>query len=268
MKYIIKPKNTTITSSDTSLGEFYSNDRFYSIINKKLTENIKSRSSFVSFILDYFFYSTDFKKNQYINKKTKKIIEILDFICILSFITFIILFITVISVTSVNAKDLVTTTINGTPSSILTKFGEAFFNNINQNIVLLSFSLLFLIIFIWWLVIYYKFRKKCKSMALSDYLLMKIDFCSKSKLILKAIKNSKKLVMHNINNNFNYYIENFTAQEKRSDIWLNLQIINEMSFLFDDFNLYLKVNIVGKKECDNLKEIIKNDFLNINVIEN
>lgn len=266
MEFIIKSKNIKEIKNYKNLGDYFSNERFYSIMNKRLDENLKSRSRFVSFILSYFFYSNDFKKNQYIDKRTNKIIKFIDFFCFLSFLTFIAMFLIVIFLTTANAKTLVESTINEGVSSIISNFGEAFFINIEENIILLSFSVFFLLIFIWWIIIYTKFRKKCKSLSLNQYLLMKIDFCLKSGYILKLLNRAKNISKHHKKENeYTYCIENFVNQNKNVDLWLNLQIINEMCLLFNDFNLILKSGTTSKKQFNSIKKIINTDFLNIKI---
>lgn len=267
MKYLIKSKYVSLNKDISSVGQYFSNDRFYSLMNKYVSENIEARSRFVSFVVDYLFYSNDYVKTQYMKKSRRKVISILDTICILCLLSFLIIFVAVIGSTLANARKLIETTIGGGAMSVFTKFGDAFFQNVSQNVTLLTFSLIFLMIFIWWIIIYNRFRKKFRSMSIHKYLITKIDFCSRSKWIIETLRKTKNKIGINDNGELSLtLVENFDTHDKKNDLWLNLQIINKICNLFLDFNIIFEINIKDEEQLNNLNTILENDFENL-VIE-
>lgn len=275
MSYLVKSRNLHFSSKDNvnvqSIGNYYSGDRFYTLLNEYIDVNLKRKSKTISFFIKYIFSSSNYKHDPSIANGKSIGIKLLDWFCYLCIIGFLIMFATVIGGTFADAKKLSESLSGAGFTSVISNFGQAFVDGIGKNITMLVFGVIFLVVSIWWMVMYFRFRKKNSKLTLKDYVIKKMEFCLKSRFILKIVNSSKKAAKKIKKNNNNemkiFYLEKFESQGGPTDRWLNLQMINLIASIFNDFNIIFKFDNLTDDEYIEFKNIFSHDFKMIDIIK-
>ncbi|MGL4343415.1 MAG: hypothetical protein ACRCRZ_02540 [Metamycoplasmataceae bacterium] len=228
----------------------FSQDRYYTLLNASIDENLAMKSKLLLFMTSYLFQSGNFKhKGSIANGKTKGMWAF-DIICWLSMVGFVLCFLFGV------ATPLVASFKGGSFNFEALKSGFQ-----GTGAILLSIALVLLVISIAYLILIFKIKKKNKTLSLKDYVQKKLEFVLKFKMLIKVSKimgEAKKveeiLIMTNCD------ILNDT------DRWLFLQVTNLMFMLFNDFNLILQFNNVDEVYFNSLKDMINHDFKNLSII--
>lgn len=259
MEAIIKSINCKInlkTDLKKFIGNYYSDDRFYTLINQYIDENLSNNSKILAFIIKYLYKSGNYKHDSSIANGKNKLSFILDLFCILSFFIFICLIFATFGVAIFSS---IKPDISGV-SSILE---QIFFKNGGAPMLILA--IIFGIIGISWLIMYFKIRKKNEKLSLKDYVLKKVYTILKFRWLIKS--KDKINDSFNIKNNQEiYFMDNFESQGPSNNKWINLQLINLLISIFKDFNLIFKFNNISDIEYTDLKKIINVDFKNLEII--
>ena len=254
MKLIIRSSNNKDSENINKkmIGTFYSQDRFYTLLNGSLHENLSKKSKFLSFIVSYLFQSSNFKHMPSIsNGKTKGMIAV-DVFSWLSIIGFVVCFFAGF------ATPLISAFVDG-------KFNaDLFFKSFKgPGLILLAFALFFLIITIAYLLVIFKIKKKNQKLLLKDYVLKKLEFILKFKSLLKAsaiMGEGKKPTQELL-------VLEKTEVLTDIDRWLFLQIMNLSFMLFKDFNLSLQFDNLEEAQFNSLQQIVNNDFKNLAIVK-
>lgn len=254
MKVLIQHASKQETKVDNytlkSIGTLYSQDRYYTLLNGAIDENLSKKSKLLFFMTNYLFQSGNYKhKASIANGKTKGM-WVVDILCWLSIIGFIGCF------------------FGGVATPIISSLKGGKFNFEvllegfkGPGVILLSIALVFLIITIAYLLVIFKIKKKNQKLALKDYVLKKLEFVLKFKILLKASsiigagkKTEELLILGKCD------VLNDT------DRWLFLQITNLAFMLFKDFNLTLQFDDLDETYYNSAKLMIENDFKNLAII--
>lgn len=231
-----------------SIGMFYSQDRYYTNLNKFMDSNLFSSSKVLYFIVSYLFQSNNFKHQSSIANGKTLGMKLVDVFCWLSMIAFI--FLGGVAIILPIVKTFIKINLPawvenfGTGGSIGTGIAAAFFG----------------VITISYLVVIFKIKKKNKALSLKDYVLKKLEFILKYKFLLKA----SKLIGEGKNKN-EFFISEKTDILGDPDRWLFLQVTNLMYMLFPNFSLALQFDNLEENYYKELKEIVEHDFKNINL---
>lgn len=256
--YILKSKKINIYDDlieKIIIGNFYSNDRFYTLLNEYVDSNLKHKSKLLAFIIKILFSSNNFKHDSSIaNDNKDKWVRIFDWFCIICLIIFISLAIGIIG----TAIPLI---IN-----VVKKADSTSFNNLIKALMGIGIpGIVFGIPGITWLIIYFAIRNKNKPLTLQAYVEKKVSWCLKLKFLIKNVKNIQK--KDNLKIKQIFLLDKFETQGTSSSRWINIQLINLICSIFNDFNYVFRFNILTDEEVIELKTIIQYDFWMIEIIE-
>ena len=73
-----------------NIGNYNSDDRFYSYLNKEIEDNLNKSNKFIKLIIDYLFSSSNYKHDPYLKKKFSISSLLFDLFCILCLIGFVV----------------------------------------------------------------------------------------------------------------------------------------------------------------------------------
>ena len=255
--YILKSKKINIYDDLTEkiiIGNFYSNDRFYTLLNEYIDYNLKHKSKLLAFIIKILFSSNNFKHDSSIaNNNKDKWIRIFDWFCIICLIIFISLAIGVIG----TAIPLI---IN-----VIKKADPTSFNSLIKALMAIGIpGIIFGIPGIIWLIVYFGIRNKNKILSLQAYVEKKISWCLKLKFLIKNIKKIEK--KHNRKTEQIFLLDKCETQTT-SFRWVNIQLINLICSIFNDFNYVFRFGVLTDEELIELKTIIQYDFWMIEIVE-
>lgn len=255
--YILKSKKINIYDDLTEkiiIGNFYSNDRFYTLLNEYIDYNLKHKSKLLAFIIKILFSSNNFKHDSSIaNNNKDKWIRIFDWFCIICLIIFISLAIGVIG----TAIPLIINVIKKADSTSL--------NSLIKALMAIGIpGIIFGIPGIIWLIVYFGIRNKNKILSLQAYVEKKISWCLKLKFLIKNIKKIEK--KHNQKTEQIFLLDKCETQTT-SFRWVNIQLINLICSIFNDFNYVFRFSVLTDEELIELKTIIQYDFWMIEIVE-
>lgn len=241
--YIVKSKSLDFNNPKISIGQFYSGDRFYTLLNEYIDANLKKRNIFLSWIIQILFKSSNFKHDPGIANGQPLSVKIFDWVCI-SCLIYLALF----SVSLTAIIPLFTGKIDSIQTVLLGLGGASLVPAIFASL---------------WLWVYFTVRKKNKALTLQAFVEKKISFCLKFRFLIKNVE----IPLMNNKNNHIIVMENFEAQGTQAPRWLNIQMINLICSIFPDFNYIFKFDDLKEEEYQILKPIIEFDFKNIDLIE-
>lgn len=269
MPYLIKsklidPKDINKDES-TSIGNFYSGDRFYTILNEYIDANLTRKSRTLAFIIKFLFKSSNYKHDSSIANGRSIWITLLDVFCVLCLIGFFAMIISVIGVSAAGISAVLQEAGNSGIGGIAA-FGQSFINSLSANIPMLVFAVIFLVIGIAWLIMFFKIRKKNYPLSLKDYVTKKINFILKWRFLIKATSKATSTVIKKKDIKV-YELDMFEQQGGSTDRWLNLQTINLLSSIFVDFNLVFKFQVLSDEEYAEMKKFIDYDFKRIEILK-
>lgn len=245
--YIVKSKGLNLDNPKVSIGQFYSGDRFYTLLNEYLDLNLKKRNILLSWIIKILFKSSNFKHDPGIANGQPLAVKVFDWVCVTCLILFVCL--------SFGSLSTLIPLLTG-------KFtGD---NLLTLQKVLLGLGVPAIVTGIpafTWLWVYFTVRKKNKPLTLQAFVEKKISFCLKLRFL---IKNVEIPTFHNEENHI-IVMENFEAQGAQAPRWLNIQMINLICSIFPDFNYIFKFNELSDEEYKVLKPIVDFDFRNLDL---
>ncbi len=267
MEVFIKNKNVKLTKkemSETKIGNFYSSDRYYTLLNEYIDSNLKRKSRILYIIIKYLFKSSNYKHETEIANGKTLWITLVDIFCVLSFITFVILLIVTLGFSLVKSL----TSIKGIANELQNLFS---FAQGGQASIMIIIAIILGIIGIAWLIMYFKIRKKNAKLSLVDYVTKKIDTCLKLRFLIKSsdkiVSTAKTTINKKGKNEYKVYcLDNFEQQGAASARWLNIQVINLLSSIFTDFNLVFRFINISDDEYKELQKIVDYDFKNIDLV--
>ncbi len=274
---VIANKNiTSILNQDKlkkiTIGNYYSQDRFYSLINEYMDKNISYVSKPIAIIIKYLFNSSNYKHNHNDSKLISRWIFFINLWFLFCILGFVGMLISVVCITGINAKDIINNNLSTNISiSTLNAWGEAFINNMNKNIVMLVFATIFLSFTMLWFIVWFFIKRKNKTLTLQSYVEKKINFIYSCKYLFNSISTTKSNFYKTINKNEMkidlIYLENVNLNTNESVQWLNLQLLNLLSGIFVNFNLILGFNNLNELDYYKIKQIIEFDFKNLNILK-
>ena len=274
---VIANKNiTSILNQDKlkkiTIGNYYSQDRFYSLINEYMDKNISYVSKPIAIIIKYLFNSSNYKHNHNDSKLISRWIFFINLWFLFCILGFVGMLISVVCITGINAKDIINNNLSTNISiSTLNAWGEAFINNMNKNIVMLVFATIFLSFTMLWFIVWFFIKRKNKTITLQSYVEKKINFIYSCKYLFNSISTTKSNFYKTINKNEMkidlIYLENVNLNTNESVQWLNLQLLNLLSGIFVNFNLILGFNNLNELDYYKIKQIIEFDFKNLNILK-
>lgn len=277
MSYIVKSKsidNKLITPeniSKKSIGRFYSNDRYYTLINDYIDKNLVFVSRPLAAVIKYLFRSSNYKHDPQIANGRSLWVLLFDIWCILCIIGFITLLLVLIGMPLI--EGIINSSKSGATgiaSSIGNAFKDLFSAGNAGGPVMVAFLIIFLIFAVLWFVVWFMIRKKNKPLSLQAYVEKKIGFILMFRSIVKTIWKSKKVAGKKINKMPKVeivYLENFEAQGGEAPRWLNLQLINLLVSIFEDFSLIFKFDTLTDDEYNFMNKVSTEDFKRIEIIK-
>lgn len=245
MKDLIFYKKTD-NKKFVNIGNYNSDDRFYSYLNKEIEDNLTKSNKFIKLIINYLFSSSNYKHDPYLKKRFSIGTLFFDLFCILCLIGFVIcLFTGVLSplISYFKAPE-------SDKKLVLTA----------ANWVLTGLAVLFMIISILYLILVFKFRNVNKGLQLGVYVQQKLNMILNLKNFFKIknlVSNKKK---HHKKTNDEIYLFDNGQNSSMNTIWLSIQIFNLMGYLFDDLNIAICLRNMSDIEVKSWNEIVQYDF--------
>lgn len=270
--YIVKSKNINIDINRDNLnqikdiGNFYSGDRFYTLINEYIDSNLMRKSKVLGFIVKFLYKSGNYKHDSTISNGRSWGVIIFDIFCVLCLISFFSLIIAIIG-TSIGAilKSIID---NGATDTIGDAIAGLFdFSKGGKASALLISAIITGIIGIFWLIMVTKIRNKNKLLTLQAYVEKKVNTVLKLRWLIKFKEQSFDKLIKNKKEVQYCLLDNFESQGPSTNRWLNIQLINLLSSIFDDFNLVFKFKELSENEYNELNQICINDFKKIELIK-
>lgn len=253
--YILKSKGCDITNTkkeQISVGRFYSGDRFYTLLNEYIDKNLSRQSVFMAWIIKFLFKSSNYKHDPGIANGRSWSVKLFDWFCVACFIAFIILSLGVIS----TLVPLIVEIVKGKPNNdTFEKLWKAL-AGVGVPAIVLGIP------GISWLVIYCVIRKKNKPLSLQAFVEKKVSFCLKLRFLIKNVKNVTKEKDPKV-----LLLENFEAQGASGPRWLNIQLINLVCSIFEDFNYMFRFESLSDEDMAELAEVINYDFKQVELIK-
>lgn len=238
------------------IGNYISDDRFYTYVNVILEEKLKQSSNIIRAIIGFLYSSSNYKHSTTIKKEFNKWQIFFDIFCILCFIGLIVCFLT----------GILTPLI-----SWLKKPSTPFKIQEPYQIALISLASVLLVISIFYFILVFKYRRKNKSLSIQIYVQKKLNTILQIKAFFKINEMTKK----QIKKAFNEINEEETQNEilmldnvnlvNLSNIWLAIQLVNTINLVFHDIRLGFIFRNLSELETDSWNKIINNDFRTLNV---
>ncbi len=271
MSYIVKSKKirATIKAKDINkencIGNFYSSDRYYTLLNEYIDSNLSKKSRVLSWIIKFLFKSSNYKHDTSISNGRSIWLTLFDLMCVLFFIIGIILILFSVGTPLIQSLLAFLNKKAGAAGSFIQTFSNAF--KAGGPITMLIIGIITLVIGIFWMICFFKIRKKNKSLSLVAYVENKIAFIlklrwlikAKRKTLDKAIKSKKELKV--------YFVNSFEQQGGTGPRWLNIQLINLLVSIFDDFSLIFVFKELSDAEVAELNDVFDHDFKNIELLK-
>lgn len=265
MAYIIKSKrnkanvDATKLSSRSNHGYSIGKNRFLTIMDSQLDENLRKSSKPLFWLVSYLFQTGNYATNQSIANGKTWGQKLYDWFSWTSIVAFLVLLITGVAKPFVKATKAIT---DGKGDGFGKELGNAFKEP--GNIVLLALAAFFLIVSVLYLVLVFKIKKNNSKLSLDAFVAKKLSFCLKFKFLIRFKKNSLKMIDENdqdalILDNFETFGDN--------DKWVFLQMYNLMAAIFVDLKFSLSFTEYDPVKLDFLYEVVKWDFKNIEIIE-
>ncbi len=276
MSYIVKSKyidNRLITNeniSKKSIGRFYSNDRYYTLINDYIDKNLIFVSRPLAAVIKYLFRSSNYKHDPQIANGRSIWMLLFDIWCIICVLGFIGMFIGLLGYPLIKGIVEGAGSVTGIGKAIGEQFGNLFDQGKAGGPVMVVFLIIFLIFAILWFVVWFFIRRKNKPLTLQAYVEKKIGFILMFRAIVRTIWKTKKVGGKKINKMPKVdivYLENFEAQGAEAPRWLNLQLINLLVSIFEDFSLIFKFDTLTDDEYNFMNKVSNNDFKRIEIIK-
>lgn len=253
-KILVKAKGLDISNQKAkkiTIGNFYSGDRFYTLLNEYLDTNLSRKSRFMAWLIKIMFKSSNFKHDPGIANGQPWSVKLFDFFCVLCLIVFIILTLGVIGTLIPVIMGFVTSKIDANAMKAL----QASLIGIGVPAIIVGVPAIF------WLVIFFAIRKKNKPLSLQAYVEKKISWCLKLRFLIKNTKKFKEEKNQQI-----LVMQNFEAQGAAGPRWLNLQLINLICSIFLNFNYTFLINDLKDEELAELDPIVQYDFRMIELV--
>ncbi len=273
MSYIVKSKKivTNIKAKDINkencIGNFYSGDRYYTLLNEYIDSNLTRKSKILACIIKFLFKSSNYKHDTSISNGRSIWVTLFDLMCVLFFIVGIILILVSVGAPLIQSLLDFFSKKAGAAGSFIDSLKNAFTANAAASIAMLVIGLITLIIGIFWMICFFRIRKKNKPLSLVAYVEKKISFILKLRWMIKA---KGKTIDKAIKSNKEYklcFINLFEQQGGSGPRWLNIQLINLLVSIFDDFSLLFVFKELSDTEVDELKDIFEHDFKNIELLK-
>lgn len=245
--YILKAKNLDLVNQKnkkTTIGRFYSGDRFYTLLNEYIDVNLHKKSRFMAWLIKVLFKSGNYKHDPGIANGQPWSVKLFDWFCILCLIIFVCLAfgflgpIIDVALGKKAASDLIGAFSGLGVGALITGIPG-----------------------IGWLIMYFTIRKKNKPLSLQAYVEKKISFCLMLRFLIKNTKRIKGDKDSQI-----MLLENFEAQGASGPRWLNIQMINLICSIFPEFNYMFRFESLSDEELAELKPIIDYDFRMVEII--
>lgn len=275
MEVFVKSKNIKLTKKELKsegIGNFYSGDRFYTLLNEYIDTNLKHKSMILYVIITYLFRSSNYKHDPSIANGRAFWPLLIDIFCVLSFITFICLIIATMGTAIIQAAIGDGT---GGATSFIDKLGEVLKSmfttaqgSSGSGLYMIICAIIFGIIGIGWMIMFFKIRKKNAALSLVDYVTKKVNTILKLRWLLrtkdKAIStvSSKEKKSRQI-----FCINKFEDQGGAGNRWLNIQLVNLLISIFPDFNLVFRFDNLADAELLELQEVTTYDFKNVELLK-
>lgn len=275
MELIITNNNLDNLNKENCIkSNLFSSDRYFTWLNSQLDYRLRYGNKFCYIIISFLMRSNHFRHNTSSIIKKPIWILLIDIICWISMIAFIVCLITGVASPIIDA---VNATLNiGKDGSTINSVKEAWQNAFNTGgtIVALVFTVITLIIGIFYLWIITKVIPKNKGLGIKDYVMKKIDYMIKFRFFIKTEqqmnkqldKAIEKLKLKNI------IINNIIFDKAEilgdADRWSILQINDVVFKYFMKFNIIIKLQNLDQKYVDEIKKVVEIDFKNIKLVEN
>ncbi len=280
MAYIIKStlidlnakEAKKIKQSSKNLGNYYSGDRFYTLLNEYIDNNLKRKNKLLAFIIRWLFKSGNYKHDpQIANGKSWGCI-LLDAFCVLCFIAFIALIIVTMGTSIIKAA---IGDGSGGATSFIDKLGKVLGDMFStagdasgSGLYMIIAALICGVIGIAWMIMFFKIRKKNAALSLKDYVIKKLNTTLKWRWLIKLADKSAKTIKIKKSKELEVFCLNkFEGQGGAGDRWLNIQMINVLASIFDDLDLMFKFDSLTDDEYKELKEIMDYDFKRVDIIK-
>lgn len=265
MNFIVCAKSNSksleeIKSKIKNIGVYYSDDRFYSIVNDYMDYGLRKNSIFVYLITTFLFRSTNYKHATGIVHGKPLWVWFIDIFCWLCLIAFIVCLLT-------GVGQPIAAAINGIAKGTFPDLSIAFKSTFGDPaaIVLLVISFLTFAIAVFYIYIMKKVVAVNKKLSLKDFVVQKASFIFQYEAWLKISKNVNKRIKK-IAIKYKkklagcFYLINELENLTNDNRWLVLQINNLMFRLFCDYPIILKFNNISEKDFNEIKQICDVDF--------
>ncbi|EGZ31456.1 hypothetical protein [Malacoplasma iowae] len=241
---IIKKTNTEFVNKK-NITNFYTDERYYYLVNNFIDKQLKQNSKLTFFVISYMFRSNNYKHyTSSINSKSIWI-WIVDIFCWLCMIGFFICLITGIAtpiVTAIKTVDI--NKIITTPLAI----------------GLLVITIICFLVSSFYIYIMTKIVSKNKTLSIQDFVIKKINYLLKFSFV-SDIKSTLKI---NEKQQEAIILDNIDKLDAKTK-WNLLWIQNTLYSIFKNYNIYLKFSNISESEFEELSLIIKNDFNNLTI---
>lgn len=245
----IKNNDWDRINKEQFIGQYYSVDRYFTILNEFIDKNLRKNAKFAFFIISYLMRSSNFKHETSISNGKSIWVWLADIFCWICCLAFIICLFT--GVVSPIVQALIKTDFNQA-------FTEAFKDP--TNIALTATALFaFLVAFFYYYMMRFVVAKN-KSLNLQDYVFKKIDYIVKISYIIEIQKKFFKTKEDNI------VIIEKVDELNNINRWITLQVNNLMFRLFNNFNIILRFENIDKDTFHELNKIMEHDFKNLTPI--
>lgn len=270
MNFIVCAKNNSksleeIKSKVKNIGIFYSEDRFYSIVNDYMDYGLRKNSIFVYLLTTFLFRSTNYKHATGIVHGKPLWVWFIDIFCWLCLIAFIVCLLT-------GVGQPIAAAINGIAKGTFPNLSDAFRTSFGDPvaIVLLVISFLTFAIAVFYIYIMKKVVAVNKKLSLKDFVVQKASFISQYEAWLKISKNVNKrikkiAIKYKKKLTGGFYLISDLEKLSNDNRWLVLQIDNLMFRLFCDYPIILKFNGIGEEDFNELKKICDVDFKHLSL---
>ncbi len=266
--YIVKAKGINLvadSSKQISAARFYSGDRFYTLMNEYIDKNLSRKNWLLGFIIKVLFRSSNYKHDPQIANGRQWSVFIFDFICCVMLITFCCLVSALIISGIVDLAVKLQEMYKQPPDTWgFINPTQLFFGTIFQNwerLLGMGVGVIITgIVGILWLLMIVKIRKKNKPLSLQAYVEKKISICLSLRFLIKLsnrIKNKNDIIV----------LENFEAQGAAGARWSNVQMINLISSIFNDFSFVFRFDELSDDDYNELKDVMDYDFKMIEIVK-
>lgn len=232
-------------NKEKQIGDYYSPDRYFTILNEFIDVNLKKYARFLFFAISYIMRSNNFKHETSIANGKSIWVWIVDIFCWICCIAFVVCLFTGIATPIIQAVK------KG-------DFVEAFKAPLAIGLTITAvFTFSVAVGYIYMMT---KIVAKNKTLNLQDYVFKKISYILKMSFLFdirnkffKALKEDTVVVES-------------TEALTDANRWITLQINNLMYRLFLNFDIVLRFSNVEEKTVTQLQKIIDHDFKNLDIV--